>query len=64
MMLEVLKLRPDINVLEFGQGLDSQAIQVLFLENNLKGNITELIFKKFMWYDERSEAMGQFFMKN
>lgn len=58
MILEVLKMRPDIKRVEVLMNLDTVAIQKLFLENNLSGNIEELCFKKFMWYDERAEAMA------
>ena len=64
MILEVLKMRPDIKRVEVLMNLDTVAIQKLFLENNLSGNIEELCFKKFMWYDERAEAMAQFMIKN
>ena len=51
-------MRPDIKRVEVLMNLDTVAIQKLFLENNLSGNIEELCFKKFMWYDERAEAMA------
>eukprot|EP00347_Sterkiella_histriomuscorum_P008431 403345120 len=64
MMIEILKLRPDIKCIETHQNLDVDAIQKLFVDANLCGNIKEIIFKKFMWYEERAEIISQFFMKN
>ena len=48
---QVLKMRPDIKTLEVMQVLDSNALESLFLQRDLGGNIEELVFKKFMWYD-------------
>ncbi len=64
LLREVFKIRPDLIRIEIVQNLDVEGMNRLFLQLNLGGNIQELCFKRFMWYDERAEVLGQFFIKN
>ncbi|CDW79809.1 leucine-rich repeat-containing protein loc400891-like [Stylonychia lemnae] len=64
LVIEILKLRPDIIRIELLQNLDVDGVQKLFIDFNLNNQITQVCFKRFMWYDQRAEILGQFFMKN
>lgn len=58
----LLLLRPDIEHVIVDQCLDVQSI-IKFLSKNLQ-QVKTLTFRRFMWYDERSEIVGKFMQNN
>lgn len=63
MVQTVLQLRPDIKTLIVDQWIDAATANQLF-ESDLHGSITKLVFRKYVWYDERAQAVANFMMRN